>query len=293
MAEPVIVVQGLSKRYRLGVIGRHTLRDEARYWWHRLNRRDPFRHMAPVDLVQNHEAARALYGDVFWALQDITFEVRAGEVVGIVGCNGAGKSTLLRILCRITGPTSGEAWLRGRVGALLEVGTGFHGELTGRENVFMNGAILGMRQAEIARKFDRIVEFAEIGEFLDTPVKRYSSGMRVRLAFAVAAHLEPEIMLVDEVLAVGDARFQQKCLGAMEAIGAAGRTVLFVSHHMGAIVRLCSRCLWLDAGRIRMDGPAREVVAAYLAASGIRPAAGADPEDVPARSAGAAGPPAP
>jgi lipopolysaccharide transport system ATP-binding protein len=199
-----------------------------------------------------------------WALDDVSFEVGHGEVVGIIGRNGAGKSTLLKVLSRITTPTRGEAELRGRVGALLEVGTGFHPELTGRENVFLSGAILGMKRAEILRKFDAIVAFAGVERFLDTQVKHYSSGMFTRLAFSVAAHLEPEILIVDEVLAVGDASFQRKCLGKMSDIGREGRTVLFVSHNMPAITRLCPRTILLERGRILKDGPSHEVVSAYL-----------------------------
>ena len=202
----------------------------------------------------------------FWALKDVSFEVPPGEVLGVVGRNGAGKSTLLKVLSRITEPTTGRVELRGRVGSLLEVGTGFHPELTGRENIYLNGAILGMKRREIARKFDEIVAFAEVEQFLDTPVKRYSSGMYMRLAFAVAAHLEPEILLVDEVLAVGDAEFQKKCLGKMGDVAGEGRTVLFVSHNMGAVQTVCRRALLLDHGRVKMIGPAEEVVAEYLKA---------------------------
>jgi lipopolysaccharide transport system ATP-binding protein len=200
----------------------------------------------------------------FWALKEVSFEVRRGDVVGIIGRNGAGKSTLLKILARVTEPTTGEADLWGRVGSLLEVGTGFHPELTGRENVYLNGAILGMKRAEIARKFDEIVAFAEVEQFIDTPVKFYSSGMYMRLAFSVAAHLEPEILIVDEVLAVGDAAFQQKCLGRMGEIARQGRTVLFVSHNMAAVNRLCTYAYWLDSGRIRDHGRAADVVSDYL-----------------------------
>src|SRR5205814_5093406 len=199
----------------------------------------------------------------FWALDRVSFEVQPGEVVGIIGRNGAGKSTLLKILSRITEPTSGRIELLGRMGSLLEVGTGFHPELTGRENIYMNGSILGMSRREIARKFDEIVAFAGVDEFLDTPVKRYSSGMYVRLAFAVAAHLEPDILVVDEVLAVGDQAFQQKCTQQMRSVGRGGRTVLFVSHNMPAVQNLCSRCIWLKAGRVTADGPAAEVIEAY------------------------------
>ena len=206
----------------------------------------------------------AAQDDIIWALKDVSFEVQPGEVIGIIGRNGAGKSTLLKILSRITEPTSGEVMLDGRVASLLEVGTGFHPELTGRENIYLNGTILGMQKAEIDCKFDEIVAFSEIEKFLDTPVKRYSSGMYVRLAFAVAAHLEPEILLVDEVLAVGDAAFQKKCLGKMEDVARHGRTILFVSHNTSAVQSLCSRTIWIDTGGIRMDGPSSAVVAAYL-----------------------------
>src|SRR5688572_24323628 len=192
--------------------------------------------------------------ETFWALRDVSFDIKQGEVVGVIGRNGAGKSTLLKVLSRITEPTAGEIDLYGRVGSLLEVGTGFHPELTGRENIYLNGAILGMRRKEIERQFDAIVEFAEVSKFLDTPVKRYSSGMYVRLAFAVAAHLNPEILIVDEVLAVGDAAFQRKCLGKMKDVAGGGRTVLFVSHNLGAIQQLCDRTIWLRDGRLVMDG---------------------------------------
>lgn len=200
----------------------------------------------------------------YWALRDVSFEVRRGETMGIIGHNGAGKSTLLKILSRITPPTTGEARLRGRVGALLEVGTGFHPELTGRENIFLNGAILSMTRAEIARKFDEIVEFADIGPFVDTPVKRYSSGMQLRLGFSVAAHLEPEILIVDEVLAVGDIAFQEKCLGRMESATREGRTVVFISHNLTAVRGLCDRAIMLSAGRVAAAGGVSEVIDAYV-----------------------------
>jgi homopolymeric O-antigen transport system ATP-binding protein len=202
--------------------------------------------------------------NIIWALKDVSFEVEAGEVVGIIGRNGAGKSTLLKILSRITEPSNGRIELYGRVGSLLEVGTGFHPELTGRENIFLNGAILGMKRNEIETSFDEIVAFAEVDKFLDTPVKRYSSGMYVRLAFAVAAHLKPEILLVDEVLAVGDTRFQRKCLEKMRDVGKLGRTVMFVSHNMPAVTRLCKRTILIDDGKVTADGPSHEVVGAYL-----------------------------
>jgi len=206
--------------------------------------------------------------ETFWALRDVSFEIHPADVVGVVGANGAGKSTLLKILARITEPTTGLADIHGRVGSLLEVGTGFHSELTGRENVFLSGAILGMRRTEIARKFDEIVAFSEVERFIDTPVKHYSSGMGLRLAFAVAAHLEPEILIIDEVLAVGDARFQRKCLGKMQDVSSReGRTVLFVSHNMNAVQRLCNRCLLLRAGELAAAGPTEEIVSLYLADS--------------------------
>ena len=200
-----------------------------------------------------------------WALRDVSFEVPEGEVVGIIGRNGAGKSTLLKILSRITQPTAGSIKVRGRVSSLLEVGTGFHDELTGRENVYLNGSILGMRKREVDQRFDEIVDFAGVEKFLDTPIKRYSSGMRLRLGFAVAAHLEPDVLIVDEILAVGDAGFQRKCLAAMEGLHSGGRTVLFVSHNMAAVENLCSRAIWIDAGSVRMDGSAKDVIESYLA----------------------------
>lgn len=224
--------------------------------------RAPFRRMGKLLRGQSFVAAGA--DEELWALKGVSFEIKRGEAVGFMGSNGAGKSTLLKILSRITEPTNGYAEIHGRVGSLLEVGTGFHHELTGRENIYLNGAILGMKRDEIKRKFDEIVAFSEVEKFIDTPVKHYSSGMFLRLAFAVAAHLEPEILIVDEVLAVGDSRFQQKCLNKMEAIGNEGRTVLFVSHNMSAITRLCKRAILLENGSIINDGPAREVVSKYL-----------------------------
>jgi lipopolysaccharide transport system ATP-binding protein len=240
--DSVISIKGIGKIYRLGELSAYdSLRDRL------------------ADLFSRPEPSKD-----FWALQDISFDVLQGETVGIIGSNGAGKSTLLKILSRITPPTTGEARIKGRVSSLLEVGTGFNPELTGRENVYLNGAILGMTRGEISRKFADIVGFAGIEKFIDTPVKRYSSGMQVRLAFAVAAHLEPEIMIVDEVLAVGDAAFQRKCLGKMSDAAQQGRTVLFVSHNMGAVKRLCQRCVWLDNGAVRMIGDTDTVVSAYL-----------------------------
>ncbi len=212
----------------------------------------------------NRKSTRAKEKDELWALRDVSFSLAEGETLGIIGNNGAGKSTLLKILSRITKPTGGTVELRGRVGSLLEVGTGFHNELTGRENIFLNGAILGMRRAEIEKRFDEIVAFSELERFLDTPVKNYSSGMYMRLAFAVAAHLEPEILIVDEVLAVGDAAFQKKCLNRMQAVGQAGRAILFVSHDMQAVARLCGRVIWLKDGCVLKDGATNEVIGAYL-----------------------------
>ncbi|MFH1081416.1 MAG: polysaccharide ABC transporter ATP-binding protein [Pseudomonadota bacterium] len=263
MESSIISVKNLSKSYRLGVIGRQTLQDELKYRWLKLTGQDPEKFMGKVGKASAEESRMGEEGQ-FWALKDISFEVTKGEVVGIIGRNGAGKSTLLKILTRITEPTSGDAVLNGRVASLLEIGTGFHGELTGRENIYLNGSILGMKKAEINQRYDEIVDFAEIGEFIDTPVKRYSSGMYVRLAFAVAAHLETEIMLVDEVLAVGDVAFQKKCLGKMKDVAGVGRTVLFVSHNMVAIRNLCSRALLVDQGRLVLDADTDSVVARYL-----------------------------
>jgi lipopolysaccharide transport system ATP-binding protein len=253
MSCPIIEVQAISKRYRLGDLNAGSFREELHHLWERWRGKAPRK--ASVDRD-------------FWALRDVSFEVQPGEVLGIIGRNGAGKSTLLKVLSRITEPTSGRAVLRGRVASLLEVGTGFHPELSGGENVYLNGAILGMRRAEIERKFDEIVAFAEVEKFIDTPVKRYSSGMYVRLAFAVAAHLEPEILLIDEVLAVGDVAFQKKCLGKMEGVSRSGRTVLFVSHNMSAVETLCPRSIFVDHGSCDGIGPSPEKIAQYLQKSG-------------------------
>ena len=256
--KPIIEVQNISKLYKLGVIGPTSLRETVG----RLLGRHP---AAPPAPPRGAEHRAGPDPGTFWALKDVSFDVKPGEAVGVIGRNGAGKSTLLKILSRITEPTKGRAVLRGRVVSLLEVGTGFHPELTGRENIFLNGVILGMKRAEIAAKFDEIVEFAEIGSFIDTPVKRYSSGMYVRLAFAVAAHLEPEILIVDEVLAVGDAMFQQKCLGKMgDVTSKQGHTVLFVSHNMSAIRGLCERALLIEDGRLAMQGAPGDVITHYL-----------------------------
>lgn len=242
----VLRVENLAKLYYLGNRLPNSLRDSV------------------TKIFLSAKASSADDKDELWALKDVSFEVDEGETLGIIGANGAGKSTLLKILSRITKPTSGMAEIRGRVGSLLEVGTGFHNELSGRENIYLNGAILGMKRAEINRKFDEIVDFSEIERFLDTPLKHYSSGMYMRLAFSVAAHLDPEVLIVDEVLAVGDVGFQKKCLGKMRDIGESGRTVLFVSHDMNSISRLCKRAIWLEHGEVKGDGPAGEVVSSYL-----------------------------
>jgi lipopolysaccharide transport system ATP-binding protein len=258
MPETIIKVEGLSKQYRYGVIGHGTLYKDLQSWWARLRgREDP-------NIRITSDIGPGLDGEWFWALRDISFDVQQGEVLGIIGRNGAGKSTLLKILSRVTTPTRGVVKIKGRIASLLEVGTGFHQELTGRENIYLNGAILGMTKAEVRRKFDEIVDFSGLEKFIDTPVKRYSSGMYVRLAFAVAAHLEPEILLVDEVLAVGDVEFQKKCLGKMEDVARGGRTILFVSHNMAAIRNLCRRTMLLDEGELLMDSAADQAVAHYL-----------------------------
>ena len=253
----VISIENVSKSYRLGTIGSGTLREDLQSWWHRVRGLpDPNRRLDRAHLP--------VEGHTLWALQDVSLAVEQGEVLGIIGRNGAGKSTLLKILSRVTAPSSGRIRVKGRVASLLEVGTGFHPELTGRENVFLNGAILGMTKAEVARKFDEIVAFSEIEDFIDTPVKRYSSGMYVRLAFAVAAHLDPEILVVDEVLAVGDAGFQKRCLGKMGDVAKSGRTVLFVSHNMPSILNLCTQAIWMGNGQKQREGAPDEVVKAYL-----------------------------
>jgi lipopolysaccharide transport system ATP-binding protein len=254
VSDPAIRVEGLGKKYKLGP------RESYRTMRESLVRLGS----APARIMSRLGGKAPPPEETFWAIRDVSFSVAPGEVIGIIGRNGAGKSTLLKILSRITDPTEGRVTLRGRVGSLLEVGTGFHPELTGRENIFLNGAILGMARRETQGRFDEIVAFAEIDRFLDTPVKHYSSGMYMRLAFAVAAHLEPEILLVDEVLAVGDASFQKKCLNKMESVSRHGRTIFFVSHNMNAITRLCARAIMLDRGKIFEDGPAAQVVTTYL-----------------------------
>ncbi|MDY7076053.1 MAG: ABC transporter ATP-binding protein [Chloroflexota bacterium] len=259
MSDIAVRIENLGKQYYIG-------KRQEKYGTLRDTLADAF--MAPlrrsVKLLRGQATGAAELDEVIWALKDVSLEINCGEVVGVIGRNGAGKSTLLKILSRITEPTVGSADIYGRVGSLLEVGTGFHQELTGRENVYLNGAILGMKRSEIDLRFDEIVAFAEVEKFIDTPVKHYSSGMYLRLAFAVAAHLEPEILLVDEVLAVGDARFQKKCLNKMQDVGQQGRTVLFVSHNMPAITRMCERVILLDEGKVLEDGPAYKAVSAYL-----------------------------
>lgn len=269
-----VSVRGLSKRYHIGALEntRRTLGEtltDALF--------APFRRAGK--LLRGHASGAAELDEELWALSDVSFEVPRGQVLGIIGRNGAGKSTLLKVLSRITEPTRGVVELEGRVGSLLEVGTGFHPELTGRENVFLNGAILGMRRVEIERKFDEIVAFAGVERFLDTPVKHYSSGMYVRLAFAVAAHLEPEILVIDEVLSVGDAEFQRRCLGKMEDVANSGRTVLFVSHNMSAVTDLCDRALLIHEGEIIDDGPPAVIVGRYLSMGIERTSRWKRPED--------------
>ena len=261
MLQPSIHVENLSKRYRIGL--REQTNDTLVGTVTNLVRQ-PFQNLRRLQSLTRFSEDGEEGADVLWALKDVSFEVQQGEVVGIIGRNGAGKSTLLKILSRITHPTSGRVELRGRVSSLLEVGTGFHPELTGRENIYLNGTILGMRKKEIDRKFDEIVAFSGVEKFIDTPVKRYSSGMRVRLAFSVAAHLEPEILLIDEVLAVGDAEFQKMCLGKMSEVAEGGRTVLFVSHNMGAIQNMCNKTIFLDYGRIVLFSDTESAIDAYL-----------------------------
>ena len=258
MSNTVISVEHLTKQYDLGVIGTGTISRDLNRWWARVRKQpDPYTRIGQKDAFER-------IGESILALDDVSFTVKQGEALGIIGRNGAGKSTLLKILSRVTAPSSGVVKVRGRIGSLLEVGTGFHPELTGRENVYLNGAILGMKKEEVTRKFDEIVDFSGVEKFINTPVKRYSSGMYVRLAFAVAAHLDPEILIVDEVLAVGDAEFQKKCLGKMGDVATEGRTVLFVSHNMNAIEKLCQRTLLLKGGCIDNQGLTREVISNYL-----------------------------
>ena len=261
MNDIAIRVENLSKRYRIGL--KDQMHDTFAGAMMAFVKR-PIRNLRNLRRLSSFDENGSPAEDILWALRDISFDVKRGEVVGIIGSNGAGKSTLLKVISRITEPTSGRVIMRGRVSSLLEVGTGFHPELTGRENVYLNGTILGMRKKEIDRKFDEIVDFSEVEKFIDTPVKRYSSGMRVRLAFAVAAYLEPEILIVDEVLSVGDASFQRKCLGKMENVAGQGRTVLFVSDNMSAVNRLCPNSIWLDNGSLIQFRETSSVISSYL-----------------------------
>lgn len=284
--EVAISVDSISKIYRIGMkeeISDNFVKASLNFIRSPISNFRKYRSLYRFKDVDLNSDVSNNGGDVLWALRKVSFKIEQGEVVGVIGTNGAGKSTLLKILCKITKPTSGRAEITGRVSSLLEVGTGFHPELTGRENIYLNGTILGMRKYEIDRKFDDIVEFSGVSKFIDTPVKRYSSGMKVRLAFSVAAYLEPEILIVDEVLAVGDADFQQKCLSKMDDVGKSGRTVLFVSHNMQAVARLCSRSILLGGGRVVDDGPSEEVISTYLN-SGMGTAASKewpDPESAP------------
>jgi lipopolysaccharide transport system ATP-binding protein len=261
-SQAIIRVERVSKQYRFGQIGHGTLYRDLSSWWARVRGKED-----PNARIVEHRLgvtkSREIVGDRFLALNDVSFEVGRGEALGVIGRNGAGKSTLLKILSRVTAPTSGTVKVKGHISSLLEVGTGFHPELSGRENVFLNGAILGMSRAEVRAKFDEIVEFAEIGDFIDTPVKRYSSGMYVRLAFAVAAHLEPEVLLLDEVLAVGDVKFVRKCMAKMESVRHDGRTIIFVSHGMSSVLALCQNCMLLEGGKVVKHGPSKEVVEHY------------------------------
>ena len=264
MSDLAIKVENLSKRYRIGL--REELHDTfggALISWVK----SPLQNFQRVQSLSKFNDNNS--DDIIWALRDVSFEVKYGEVLGIIGRNGAGKSTLLKILCRITEPTAGKAIVNGRVASLLEVGTGFHPELTGRENIYLNGTILGMKKLDIDKFFDEIVDFSGVEKFIDTPVKRYSSGMRVRLAFAVAAHLDPEVLLIDEVLAVGDLEFQSKCLGKMGDISEEGRTVLFVSHNIRSVKNLCKKCIWIDDGQIRENGDSSDVIIKYVT-SGVK-----------------------
>lgn len=261
MSKEVLIAEDVSKMYRLGLVSTKSLAHDLNRWWHTMRgNEDPY-----MKVGESNDRSVVGESDYVWALKDINFSISQGEAVGIIGRNGAGKSTLLKLLSQVTQPTTGQIKVRGRIASLLEVGTGFHPELTGRENIFLNGAILGMRKKEIARKLDEIIAFSGVERYIDTPVKRYSSGMYVRLAFAVAAHLESEILIVDEVLAVGDAEFQKKCLGKMgEVSKGEGRTVLFVSHNMHAIKTLCNRAIYMQNGTLRSDGPAALIVDQYL-----------------------------
>lgn len=262
MSETVIRFEDVSKQYRLGVVGTGTLSHDLNRFMAKIRgKEDPTRKVGVANTLNSRD------GEYVWALRNISFDLNDGEVLGVVGKNGAGKSTLLKLLSRVTAPTTGEIKVKGRIASLLEVGTGFHPELTGKENIYLNGAILGMTKKEIVSKFDEIVEFSGVAKYVDTPVKRYSSGMYVRLAFAVAAHLEPEILIVDEVLAVGDAEFQKKAIGKMQSVSRSGRTVLFVSHNLTAVEQLCTKGILLQNGMLKMAGPIHDITSAYKKAS--------------------------
>ena len=260
MSKVAIRAENISKQYRLGEIGTGTISHDLNRWWHKVRgKEDPF-----LKIGESNDRSQKGESDYVWSLKDINFEINQGDAVGIIGRNGAGKSTLLKLLSKVTKPTTGQFKVKGRIASLLEVGTGFHPEMTGRENIYLNGAILGMRKSEIVRKFDEIVDFAGIERYIDTPVKRYSSGMYVRLAFAVAAHLESEILIVDEVLAVGDAEFQNKCLGKMgEVSKGEGRTVLFVSHNLSSILSLCNQAIYFDKGELKYQGATTKAIDLY------------------------------
>lgn len=261
MSDIAIQIENISKQYRLGVVGTGTISHDLNRWWHKVRGlEDPY-----LKIGETNDRSQKATSDYVWALKDISFDVKQGEVLGVIGKNGAGKSTLLKILSRVTSPTTGSIKAKGRIASLLEVGTGFHPEMTGRENIFMNGSIMGMSKSEIKSKLDEIVDFAGVEKYLDTPVKRYSSGMIVRLGFAIAAHLEPEILVVDEVLAVGDAEFQKKAIGKMQDVSRGeGRTVLFVSHNMGAVESLCSKAVILMNGGLYFDGTVKEAINIYI-----------------------------
>lgn len=260
MSNVVLKAENISKQYRLGQLGTGTISHDLNRMWAKMRgKEDPY-----LKVGESNDRSQAGGSDYVWSLKDINFEVKQGEVLGIIGKNGAGKSTLLKILSQVTTPTTGEVKVKGRIAALLEVGTGFHPDLSGRENIFLNGAILGMTKSEIKSKLDEIIDFSGVAKYLDTPVKRYSSGMMVRLGFAVAAHLEPEILIVDEVLAVGDAEFQKKCMGKMKDVSGQGRTVLFVSHNMPSIRLLCTKCMFLEKGTLKSIGNTDHIIGTYL-----------------------------
>lgn len=276
MSKTVIQITNLGKQYRLGQIGTGSIADDMKRWWYNVRgKENPF-----LLVGDENDRTKSSESDYVWALKDINFNVDQGDVLGIIGKNGAGKSTLLKILSRTTSPTTGEYKIKGRVASLLEVGTGFHPDLSGRENIFLNGAILGMSRKEIREKFDEIVSFSGVERYIDTPVKRYSSGMYVRLAFAVAAHLDPEILIVDEVLAVGDQEFQDKCLGKMKSVSETGRTVLFVSHNLLAIKQLCTKCIFMKNGTVQKTGLTNDVIAAYLDDGNIIASDGSVPREM-------------